>query len=411
VLLLAARYLLGQLYPAVAAAAPDAEILVGWMASRGRAGFRHWHSDHDRLVVALAALVSMAQDGAVVETAAALLDMLAFAWAAHSLGGVFGASRGKVSPTLLRSGRFAPEAALGRLLWGVGGLQSGLQGSGTAAAVALGLAGTTYTLPDVVGQVALAQPEALWMAERHGDVNVASYKTPDFLLSSAQGYRAGRPGAREHIWQATLGSPEALLFTNHPANCQQADGAAPGWWVGNGTLPRVAQHHDALIALYALPADDWMGFTHAYFPIYAFDEHAFVDSWAFGRVQDGYVALWAAPHFTLIERGPDAGRELRVMGREAVWLCQMGRRALDRDFADFQRKVLAAAPQLHDEHVTWTTVRGNTLAFGMSGPFMVDGQAVPLDNFPRHKSLFGQADFPAHRFEILYGEEGLRLNF
>lgn len=72
-----------------------------------------------------------------------------------------------------------------------------------------------------------------------------------------------------------------------------------------------------------------MGFTHAYFPTEAFDEHHIVAGWAFGRCGGGYVAIWAAPRFTLAQDGPDAGRELRVPGHEAIWLCQMGRRAVD----------------------------------------------------------------------------------
>jgi hypothetical protein len=284
------------------------------------------------------------------------------------------------------------------------------------ATAALGLAAKSYALPDPIRAIALAQPAELWVRERHGDANVISYKTPDYLLSSRQGLLAGGlgghsgSGGRAQLWQATLG-PEALIFCNHPASYSQAESAASGWWVGNGVPPRIAQHHDALIALYALPARVWLNFTHAYFPIYALDEHRIGEGWAFARVADGYLALWAAPGFTLVEDGPDAWRELRVDGCEAVWLCQMGRRQQDGDFADFQRKVLANAPQRHDARVTWTTLRGDTLTFSLDGPFLVNGQAVALDHFPRHSSLFGQANFPAEQLDIVAGEEGLRLHF
>ena len=49
----------------------------------------------------------------------------------------------------------------------------------------------------------------------------------------------------------------------------------------NVILPRVAQWKDVLIAAYQLLKDDWMGFTHAYFPIHAFDEHVLRQGWAF----------------------------------------------------------------------------------------------------------------------------------
>jgi hypothetical protein len=50
-----------------------------------------------------------------------------------------------------------------------------------------------------------AQPEELWSQERHrsraGEANLVTYRTPDFMLSSAQDYRPGEAGATEHLWQ------------------------------------------------------------------------------------------------------------------------------------------------------------------------------------------------------------------
>ncbi len=408
--LLAARYLTRQLYPASDNTHAASETLATWLRARGGQGLHQWHSDHAQLVMALAPLVSLAQDDDVREGAAALLDMLALAWATHTHGGTFGASRGRAAPHSLRSGRFTPEAALTRLLWGTGGYQTGTTSMGIAAAVALALARTSYTLPDVIRAIARAQPDAAWVRERHQAANLATYRTPDYLLSSVQAHRAGERGTQEQIWQATLG-PEALVFANHPARYSQAEDAAPGWWVGNDILPRVAQYHDALLARYRLPATAWLHFTHLYFPTYAFDEHTLIDRWAFARVGDGYVALWSDPAFTLVKDGPDAGRELRVAGRDAVWLCQMGRRATDGDFAAFQRKVLASAPQVADDAVTWTTARGDTLTLDDAGPLLVNGQATPLDAFPRHSSPFGHADYPAEQLDIVLGEDGLRLRF
>jgi hypothetical protein len=73
--------------------------------------------------------------------------------------------------------------------------------------------------------------------------------------------------------------------------------------------------------------------------------------------------------------------------------------------------VLASAPQRHEQRVTWTTARGDTLALGMDGPFTVNGQAVSLDDFPRHHSPFAHATFPAQMLEIAVGEDALRLHF
>jgi len=109
-----------------------------------------------------------------------------------------------------------------------------------------------------------------------------------------------------------------------------------GWWCGNGSLPRVAQWRDALIALYNLPEDDLLGFTHAFFPAYAFDEHVIEHGWAFARQGDGYLALHAAHGMTLVTTGNDAQRELRSVGQRNAWVCQMGRAEVDGSFEEFR---------------------------------------------------------------------------
>jgi hypothetical protein len=71
----------------------------------------------------------------------------------------------------------------------------------------------------------------------------------------------------------------------------------------------MAQWKDVLIAVHKLPDDDWMGFTHAYFPTYAFEETIFKDGWAFARKGDGYLAITAPADRAI--NATDGYRELR----------------------------------------------------------------------------------------------------
>ena len=177
------------------------------------------------------------------------------------------------------------------------------------------------------------------------EVNKVTYRTPDAQLASAQDFRKGEKGYQQHIWQATL-SPMATVFTTHPP-CAAEDGShRPNFWHGNTILPRVAQWKDTLIAIHKLPEDDWMGFTHAYFPVHAFDAYVMREShagtmWAFARKGEGYLALTASGGLDFITQGLTAYRELRSYQQHAVWLCCMGRAALDGDFDAFQARVLA----------------------------------------------------------------------
>jgi hypothetical protein len=340
----------------------------------------------------------------------------------NSFQGIYGGSRGDAHPDWLRSGRFAPEAAIGRLLWGMGSFQTSLAG-----AVSLGLARGSYEFPGILHAIATDLSTEVWARERqvtHAseesepqvEVNTVTYRTGDFMLSSAQDYRPGHRGDRVHVWQATLG-PEQLVFTNHPTSFSESPSRDAGWWCGNGSLPRVAQWKDALIALYSLPEDDWLGFTHAYFPAYAFDEHVVEKGWAFARAGDAYLALCAAQEFELVRRGPDAYRELRSAGLRNAWVCQMGRRDVDSSFENFRRNVLAHKPDVvvspdgEGPHVVWETLRGDRLEFGWTGPLMLNGQEQPITGFKHHESPYAVADLPCLSMDIGYGPDVMRLRF
>jgi hypothetical protein len=165
-----------------------------------------------------------------------------------------------------------------------------------------------------------------------------------------------------------------------------------------------------LIAIHDLPEDDWLGFTHAYFPTYAFDEHIIRDGWAFARQGDGYIALTAAQGIEFITYGRNPYREIRSHGRHNIWLCQMGRHALDDSFDHFQKRVLGADLAFDDLTVRYTSLRGETISFGWTGPLQVNGENQPLDNFKHYDGPFAAAEWPASILAIGYDKELLRLN-
>ena len=77
------------------------------------------------------------------------------------------------------------------------------------------------------------------------EVNLYTYRTPHYLLSSALDYRPGYGGDQQHVWSATLG-PQAICFTTHPV--LQKEGT-PDYWSGSGNLPRVAQVKNVPVAM------------------------------------------------------------------------------------------------------------------------------------------------------------------
>jgi len=418
-MLLACRILAGQMYATenftVSTLSGRQErsraekLAVEWLSHHGQTGFNTWNTDTDLLIAALADLIHLAKSRTVRELATVLLDKTLFGVALNSFQGVFAGTRGRVRASWVKSGRFAPEAALNRLLWGLGCYNHCFKG-----AVSLALAGSKYELPELIRAIALDRPPEAWSRERQGSadggVNIVSYKTPDYLLSSVQDYRAGQHGQGEHVWQATL-APEAVVFTTHPACASESDSCTAGWWSGNGSLPRLAQWKDALLAIYNLPDTAWLDFTHAYFPCYAFDEYVLEQGWAFARKGDAYLALYAANGMNLTEMGADAFRELRSPGTQNVWLCQMGRKESDGDFATFRAAILARRPVVDGLHMQWETLRGDKLAFGWTGPLTVNGEEQAITGFKHFDSPYAVAEMPAETMDIIYGQNVMRLHF
>jgi hypothetical protein len=154
-----------------------------------------------------------------------------------------------------------------------------------------------------------------------------------------------------------------------------------------------------------------MGFTHAYFPAYAFDEYVLRQGWVMARKGNGYLAITAQQGLQLTKHGYYALRELRSHGRHNIWLCHMGRSALDGDFSSFQEKILSLSVKFAGASVRFTTLRGETLSFGWHGPFLRNEIEQPLSGFDHYENPFAAARFPSRQMEVRYGDGLMRLNF
>ena len=338
--------------------------------------------------------------------AAVLMDKIFFLLAVNSYWGVFGSAHGRTGAAMIKSAQLEATSGITRMMWGMGVYNPHISG-------AVSLACSAYEFPLHIADIAIDLSEEIWSKERHAgepDANLVTFKTPDYMLSSVQDYRPGEKGTEEHVWQATM-SPEAVVFGNHPACVSEAEAHQPGWWHGNAVLPRVAQWKDVLIAVHKLPDDDWMGFTHAYFPIYAFEEHVIKDGWAFARKGDGYLAITASCGFEQIKRGPDGYRELRSVGKHNIWFVHMGRAAQDESFEKFQKKILTMKLKWQDLSVTCINLRGEELVFGWEGPLLVNGKSQPLSEFKHIENPYCSADLPANFMDIEYRGDVMRLSF
>lgn len=255
------------------------------------------------------------------------------------------------------------------------------------------------------------------------EVNIYTYRTPDYMLSTAQDYRKGYGGDQQHIWQATLG-PDAVCFTTHPA---KLEGVSPNYWAGSGLLPRAAQYKNLTIAIYnirkipALYVPVRHFFTHAWLPKDKFDEVIEKDGWIFARKHDGYLALRSMQPYVWGTRSHLPQREkigMRVNneeiianGAQNIWLCQLGRKADDGSFEQFIDTIRLARLTFSGLNVEYRSPGVGLVRFGWKGPFSVDDVEIPLQGYPRYDNPYVQAEFDPSAIRVAAGEYKLCLNW
>lgn len=265
-----------------------------------------------------------------------------------------------------------------------------------------------------------ALPLLVWLfrhdvqRNQRDEANIYTYRTPDYMLSTAQDYRPGYGGDQQHVWQATLG-PGAVCFTTHPA---RRSGETPNYWAGSGTLPRVAQIKNVAIAVYkvstakGLYVTNEFEFTHAWFPKDQFDEVIERDGWYLARRGDAYLALWSRqPCHWQTEEGEDKDRELIAPGKKNVWICELGSRSANGDFGAFVERIVQAEVRCADLQVTYVSPSQGQLEFGWRGPLRQQQNTIALGRYPRYDNTYVHADFPASGMTFHCNDQSLELDW
>ena len=255
------------------------------------------------------------------------------------------------------------------------------------------------------------------------EVNKITYRTPDGMLSSAQDYRKGEKGYQQHIWQATLG-PYAVVFATNPDGLREDDSQRPSYWASQGRFPRTAQYRGVLVSLYNIdrhsspkPLESrHYGFTHAYFPRWAFDEVREEKAisgggWIFGRKGDGYVALYSHQPYRWQTEGPDAGQEVIALGLQNVWICQIGRAVINSSFDYFVKSVATSRVEVEGLQVNYFAPGIGQMQFDWNGPLTVGGKEIALGGYPRWKNPYAAAEFNTGKVDIKFNGHILILDF
>jgi len=237
--------------------------------------------------------------------------------------------------------------------------------------------------------------------------NTYTYRTPHYLMATAQGYLPGGFSDQQHIWNCLL-DHDICVFATHPSGELSDTGAlskSPGYWVGNSRNPHAAQHLNRILAIYHLPTKKapfergLFDFTHAFFPQNKFDEVRMGKRIALGRLGGAFVGLIAATSFS--QTGKD---ELKQYGRKQYWICECSSADIE-SFKDFGERIelLASAATFDGD-----TLRYDNLALTFGGDFSVDG-VVQDTQYKRYDSAYCIGDRGAEEFVYMFEGEKVRV--
>ncbi len=286
-----------------------------------------------------------------------------------------------------------------------------------------------------------------WVQERHAVVNFGNlseantyaWRSPEVSLASVLDHRFGEMRDQAHAWQAQIDA-DALVFTNHPVtppdeSTEWRDDGRPGYWTGEASMPRSAQHERTAIHVYQPAWDEgtdellWAVFgyqplTHAYFPTERFDEVTQQGRWTVGAKDGGYIALWSwrAPTWRTYDPAVHATDGMTQPfdlvaegGPDNVWIVEVATVEDHPTLADFVAAVSASEPEVERTDagftVAWASPSAGAVGFGSEGAFTVAGEEVALDEHPRHESPWGSVEHLQESFALSSGDNEWSVDF
>ena len=244
--------------------------------------------------------------------------------------------------------------------------------------------------------------------------NTYTYKTPEYMVATAQAYHPGFFGDQQHIWNAVL-SDHISVFTMHPAKSLADKGAlsgSPGYWVGNGRIPHTVQHRNVVLSIFRVPSEpaflekSVQDFTHSHFPAERFDEVVVEGRYAFGRIGDTYAAFVG---LNPLSYAPGTTDDLVQQGRDAFWIFEAGSEREDGNFDLFMERIRSNEVRYENGELRYVSA-GRELSLEYQGEFAIDGVAQDLQ-YLRFDSPYATAPRKPETVTIEFEGHSLYLDF
>jgi hypothetical protein len=124
---------------------------------------------------------------------------------------------------------------------------------------------------------------------------------------------------------------------------------------------------------YKIDPENDISYTHAYFPITAFEQVETTNNWCFGKIGDSYIALYAQNGLELQTSGQNKNRELISRGQENTWMIRNSHIHQFSSFAQFIESMKKAEIHQSQEEFKFLDPLHGVVQSSWQGPFTVNG--------------------------------------
>ncbi|WP_028974449.1 hypothetical protein [Spirochaeta cellobiosiphila] len=315
-------------------------LLDEWFEVFFSIGFTEWNSPPYLPIDSLgfASLYAQTDNERMRENAKKGLDYLSWILAVYSLEGAFSTTSGRTYHKELFGNQSNCPSFINWIDWGIGNPSHA--GKGVTA-----LCYSDYIPPKEYEEfVRVPKGKALLAQSTHGykgHADVYTWKTANYILSSANDFRVGERGFQEDPIHMLFSANEHI-WVSHPGEHSIFGHARPSYWAGNGTLPRVNQYQSFASAIYNIDPEHSVSYTHIYIPIKELASYQQKDNWIFVEAKNGgYGAIYASQIPELQTYGPYKDREFIVQGRKTIYLFRGGSQACHGSFEEFISLILS----------------------------------------------------------------------
>ena len=373
-------------------------LLVEWLNHRLKYGIHEWLSD-TYYPVMLASLVNAydyisSEEVYLVSAVKQILNFMMFSFASNSYEGVFGTAHSKTYGDSFKYSALQGSSAINWMMFGAG------EWVNLYTFPMFLIASSSYKPPEYIYNMAWDYTPTE-IEYRQYTTNLKVYRTPHYMMSSAQDYNKGIIGPLMHAAQVTMKNNIKITWTC-PLSLFEGSGVRPDYWAGNLVNPRIIQKENVMSIIWkdGIDKNAWM--SHCYFEVERFEEVRIEKQWFFARQDGGYIAIYSKNPAYISTTGKFANREIICNQSDNIWLVELSSCDDEDSFDSFVDNILNVEIQEIDGGIKYNSPSGGLWTIGWDIEPQIDGEsALPNENY-MVRSKWLVSEYGSGKYDYFY---------